>query len=101
MAPHPLERLCNSFTDHGQKPGRIIVKSAGNERRQGRHATITVPQGTVKSLRWRSQNRLGLTAFAINRRDRDSSFIISTDIDSDCNRRLAPCLHRSTPHIET
>src|SRR5262245_620561 len=53
----PLERQCNRFTDDGQKPGRIIMKPAGNERGLGRHATVAVAQGAAKELRWRSMNR--------------------------------------------
>jgi subtilisin family serine protease len=55
-----LERACDMFTGLGARSGRIIIKSAGNERGQGRHASITVPQSTVKYLRWRSRNYFGL-----------------------------------------
>jgi endonuclease G len=52
----PVERQCNRFTDDGQAPGRIIVKSAGNERKLNHHAMVSVPHRVVKFLRWRSQN---------------------------------------------
>ncbi len=54
-----VEVSCNRFTDDGRAPGRIIVKSAGNERGLGHHALISVPHGFTKQLRWRSQNRTG------------------------------------------
>ena len=52
-----VETECDIFTGNGKKPGRVIVKSAGNERRQGRHATPNVAKGNMKQLRWRSQPR--------------------------------------------
>lgn len=64
----PLERACDRFTDNGARPGRVIVKSAGNERQQGRHAAVAVDQSRVKVLRWRSQQRLN--AVAQNRDER-------------------------------
>jgi endonuclease G len=47
-----LEKRCESFCDNGSKPGRVVVKSAGNERDQGRHARLTVAQGSALELRW-------------------------------------------------
>ena len=52
-----VETVCDEFTGNGKKAGRVVVKSAGNERRQGRHAMPNVTEGSVKSLRWRSQPR--------------------------------------------
>ena len=52
----PVEHVCNGFTDQGKAPGRIIVKSAGNERKLGHHAMIPVSQSVTTYLRWRSQN---------------------------------------------
>jgi endonuclease G len=49
-----LENKCNIFTENGLLRGRVIVKSAGNERLQGRHAVIEVGNGSRKNLRWRS-----------------------------------------------
>ncbi len=49
-----VEQKCQEFTDNGQAPGRVIVKSAGNERGKARHATIKVGTGTIDELRWRS-----------------------------------------------
>src|SRR5262249_43431210 len=42
-----LEQSCELFCRNGQKPGRIVVKSAGNERGKGRHARIDVANGSV------------------------------------------------------
>lgn len=53
-----VERLCDTFTNSGGKAGRVIVKSAGNERRAGRHAEIHVPGGRMKLLRFRSAAQL-------------------------------------------
>lgn len=50
-----LETVCDKFTGNGKKPGRVVVKSAGNELGEGRHAMTTVLQGSVKDLRWRTQ----------------------------------------------
>jgi endonuclease G len=49
-----VEVACGEFTRQGQKPGRVVVKSAGNELNMARHATFTVGQGFTKALRWRS-----------------------------------------------
>ena len=49
----PLERTFDGFSDSGQKPGRIVVKSAGNERSRRGHAKLTVPPGGADDLRWR------------------------------------------------
>jgi endonuclease G len=50
-----LEVGFDEFTKSGTKQGRIIVKSAGNERGQDGHAQFTVPPGVQVSLRWDSQ----------------------------------------------
>ena len=48
-----LEVECHDFTNGGRKAGRIIVKSAGNERGMARHAMLTIAQKAQKSIRWR------------------------------------------------
>ena len=50
----PVEQKCQEFTGNGQAAGRIIVKSAGNERGKGRHAALKVGNGSIAELRWRS-----------------------------------------------
>ena len=44
----PLEKACAAFS---APPGRVIVKSAGNERTTGRHAQLDVPKGTEEEFR--------------------------------------------------
>ncbi len=48
-----LEIGFNEFCGGGRRPGRVVVKSAGNERDRGGHATITVPPGGADDLHWR------------------------------------------------
>lgn len=51
----PLELAIDEFTGGGRAEGRVVVKSAGNERdRPGGHARVTVPQGMGDALTWRS-----------------------------------------------
>ena len=54
-----VENICEMFTGIGQRPGRIVVKSAGNERTRGRHATLRVSHQGEETLRWRSRNLPG------------------------------------------
>ena len=54
-----VEIACNDFTAAGQKPGRVIVKSAGNENGAGRHARVKVSQGRDAELVWRSLRHHG------------------------------------------
>ncbi len=44
----PLEKACAAFS---APAGRVIVKSAGNERTTARHAQIDVPKGTAEEFR--------------------------------------------------
>ena len=92
----PVERRCNAFSDYGQKPGRIIVKSAGNERRQGRHAALTVPQGAVKSVRWRSQNQAGLAPSQLG----DELELWFHHLNSYRFRLKAPSSNEPSPYID-
>lgn len=48
----PLERDCQRFVG---KPWRVIVKSAGNEREEGRHAQFNIDREMLKVLRWESK----------------------------------------------
>jgi endonuclease G len=50
-----VEGACGDFTGQGRKPGRVVVKAAGNELNMARHATFTVGQGFKKTLRWQSR----------------------------------------------
>lgn len=47
-----LEVAFDAFAESGRKPGRVVVKSAGNERDKGGHALLTVPSGGLDTLRW-------------------------------------------------
>jgi endonuclease G len=47
----PLETRFNAFCTAA--PGRVVVKSAGNEGNQEGHAKFPVGAGTVSTLRWR------------------------------------------------
>lgn len=55
----PVERRCERFTDSGDAPGRVIVKSAGNESRSARHAKLDLAQGVQQSITWIAQTRQG------------------------------------------
>jgi hypothetical protein len=48
----PVELQCGNFVD---KPWRVIVKSAGNDRNEGRHAQFKFDTPGVKVLRWLSR----------------------------------------------
>lgn len=47
-----LEVAFDAFAESGRKPGRVVVKSAGNERDKGGHALLTVPTDGLDALRW-------------------------------------------------
>jgi subtilisin family serine protease len=47
-----LEAAFDEFTQSGRKAGRVIVKSAGNERGKGGHAKVTLQPGSLEALRW-------------------------------------------------
>lgn len=47
-----LEVAFDEFSKGGRKPGRVVVKSAGNEREKGGHAKITLAQDGVEDLFW-------------------------------------------------
>ena len=47
-----LEVAFDAFSESNRKPGRVVVKSAGNERGKGGHAKITVPPGSIEELGW-------------------------------------------------
>jgi subtilisin family serine protease len=51
-----LEVAFDAFSDSGRKPGRVVVKSAGNERSKGGHAKLTLPPDSQEELKW---NRTG------------------------------------------
>ena len=52
-----VEQKCTDFTGRGSKPGRIIVKSAGNERNTSRHAVLPIAGTSDRRLTWNSQPR--------------------------------------------
>jgi subtilisin family serine protease len=47
-----LEVAFDAFSESGRRPGRIVVKSAGNERGKGGHAKVTLPSHSIEQLRW-------------------------------------------------
>lgn len=50
-----LEQECELFMRNGTAAGRAIVKSAGNERGQGRHAMLQPSVGSAVTIRWDSR----------------------------------------------
>jgi endonuclease G len=50
-----LEVGFDAFCRGGRAPGRVVVKSAGNERGKRGHAKLTVPPGGADELVWRCQ----------------------------------------------
>ena len=50
-----LERACEEFLGYGGKPGRVVVKSAGNERQRFRHAQLEAAQGALSTLSWTTE----------------------------------------------
>lgn len=51
-----LESAFDQFTENGRKPGRVVVKSAGNERNKGGHARVPLSEGTEAILPWLAQS---------------------------------------------
>ncbi len=47
-----LEVAFDAFSGGGRTPGRVIVKSAGNERHNGGHAKVTLLPSAIEVLRW-------------------------------------------------
>jgi endonuclease G len=47
-----LEVAFDGFSEGGRKAGRVIVKSAGNERGKDGHAKVTLPKDSVEILPW-------------------------------------------------
>jgi len=50
-----LEVAFDGFSESGRRPGRVVVKSAGNERGKGGHAKVTLPSYSVEQLRWKRE----------------------------------------------
>lgn len=48
-----LEVAFDEFSKGGRRPGRVIVKSAGNERHKNGHAVVTVAEGPQEHLTWK------------------------------------------------
>jgi len=48
-----LEVAFDAFSESGRKQGRVVVKSAGNERAKGGHAKITIKSNALEELGWR------------------------------------------------
>lgn len=49
----PLEVAFDAFSGSGSAAGRVVVKSAGNERAKGGHARVTLLDGQLERLIWR------------------------------------------------
>jgi endonuclease G len=49
-----LEAIFDQFTNGGREPGRVIVKSAGNERNKRVHAKLPLKSGQRHILQWQS-----------------------------------------------
>ena len=47
-----LEVAFDAFSGAGTRRGRVVVKSAGNERDKGGHAKVTIPPDSLEQLRW-------------------------------------------------
>ena len=47
-----LEVAFDAFSGSGTKPGRVVVKSAGNERGKNGHAFVTLLPGSAEELLW-------------------------------------------------
>jgi endonuclease G len=43
----------DAFSDSGRRQGRVVVKSAGNERANGGHAKVTIPPDSLEQLKWK------------------------------------------------
>jgi endonuclease G len=52
-----LEVAFDAFSDSGRRQGRVVVKSAGNERAKGGHAKVTMPPDSLEQLSWRRVQR--------------------------------------------
>jgi subtilisin family serine protease len=50
-----LEVAFDEFSKGGRTPGRVVVKSAGNERDKRGHARVTLMPDSVEELRWTRQ----------------------------------------------
>lgn len=50
----------DAFSEGGRKPGRVIVKSAGNEGDRQGHAELKPPAGGVMTLKWTSDEGIWL-----------------------------------------
>ena len=53
-----LEAAFDNFSRGGRDPGRIIVKSAGNERGHDGHAKLTLASRKVDSITWHSDPKI-------------------------------------------
>ena len=48
-----LEVAFDAFSDSGRRQGRVVVKSAGNERGKDGHARVTIAPSSLEQLSWR------------------------------------------------
>jgi endonuclease G len=48
-----LEVAFDAFSDSGRRPGRVVVKSAGNERDKNGHACFRMKPDSLEKLRWK------------------------------------------------
>ena len=54
-----IEAAFDEFTDGGRAPGRVVVKSAGNERKEGGHAYLNLGSNQSETLEWSSPRHRG------------------------------------------
>ncbi len=50
-----VETMFDDFCLNGRRPGRVIVKSAGNDRDGAGHAFVTLNSNSIEFLKWESQ----------------------------------------------
>jgi endonuclease G len=50
-----LEVAFDAFSESGRRQGRVVVKSAGNERGKRGHAKVTMKRNSLEKLRWRRE----------------------------------------------
>lgn len=48
-----LEVAFDAFSESGRRQGRVVVKSAGNERAKGGHAKVTLRRDSLEKVSWR------------------------------------------------
>jgi endonuclease G len=94
-----LETTIDSISQIGRVPGFVVVKSAGNERGQHRHACLTVATGVTETLEWESSRG----DVGVNHADYLEVWFKSCDqirfrLTSSCGDVSKSWVHNSAPH---